>query len=222
MGVGSLASFGTLNKPKYNEETGQKSTYYNEEVKIKGVTPCPDNKVRLLWRPEWFTKAFNPQTLDKGALFVYKRNIASIGEASFLEGLCGGEENLDVLSDMCKDLGEAPEPEAVHAVLAGFLRDLGPIPFIYVQQQERKVTGVDDDGKKIRTATTYYEVDGIMPLTDEYAKKMVNRAKYNVKRRAKALEDGVEQPAPWKFKTDFADYGLAVEMPETAEPAWVA
>ena len=213
--VGTLGSFGSLVQSKT-----EGSPYYMEKVEIKPGGDSLKASFRLLWEPRYFGSDFDPSTLDKGQTFVYKKNIASLDNQSLLEGLSGDNDTWEQLQEAIVGLGDDPDADSVHDLLAEFFGNLGPVPFIYILKQERKQDGFKADGSKRYVAGEYYEVDEIQHLTEKNVKALVKRVTKNQERIDSSLSDGKEAPARILFKFDPTDYGVNVEVPQL-EPTWV-
>jgi len=229
--VGTVGSIGKLTTPKEKDD-GTVSPYHYEEIEIRPQAGGTKAKLRLMWAADWFRAAYASEKSFKGAMadwakanprvdkdgdtveassFVFEKNISAptAGKQSFLEGLCGGSAEWESLQSQLTDSVEPKSAATVHEIIANFLQELGPVPFLYTLRQERR-NGV---------AGEYYEVDEIRHLTEKNLKALVKRAESAAEKIAKG---GSNTPAPWIFKLgDPADLGLNVELPAESEPSWV-
>jgi len=229
--IGTIGTIGPVVKSKKDG-----SPYFYEEIKIKKQADGVDNKVLLMWAPEWFQAKFadpksfkgamdewckaNPRVVENedgtteekdGSTFVFEKNISAKTkkDTSFLEGLSGSSEPWEEIQKALTNEDRQKTSDEVHEIIKDFLENLGPVPFLYVLKQQKQ-DGVLDD---------FYEVDEIRWLTEKNLKLYVNKAEY----AAKAIASGKPKAgAPWKFTFDPTDFGFDVKLPADAEPAWVA
>lgn len=218
--VGTIGTFGDVVASKTED-----SPYYMEKVEIRPSGDGEKASFRLMWAPEFFAEGFDPSSLDNGSSFVYKKNIASLDGPSLLEGLCGSDDSWEAVQAGLVSVENEATPESVHAVLSAHFADQGPVPFIYVLRQERKKDGTrtNDEGKEVARYVNgkYYEVDEILHLTEKNVKALVKRYGKSVEYAEKQTKAGKTPSLAPKFKFDPTDYGIEVELPEVAEPAWV-
>lgn len=219
--VGTLQSFGQVTKSKYDAEKPDKVPYYMNTVQLKGATGSADAQFRFMWRPEWFSPSFRTATLDNGGTFVYKTNIAIKDGTSLLQGLCGYD---GAWQDFQAQVGQLDDytADTIDDFLRQYLLGLGSMPLIYEMRQERKKTGVDPaTGKPIYVRGRFMEVTAVEHLTERYCKSLAKRLERNQNRIAECNERGEEPPIQVIAKFVPSDYGIDVELPQPAEPAWV-
>lgn len=79
--------------------------YIVQPVNINALDSGKNQKIFVLYRPEWFVEGFKVKALKeaegerKGAHFVYAKNIRDDDEMSTLRGLSGSEEAFENLMD---------------------------------------------------------------------------------------------------------------------------
>lgn len=185
--AGRVASLDSprLSKQKYDAEGNPKPQYYNQPINIEAFGLANPQKAYFLYRPEWFTPGFNPETyyaeFEGGSALVrvYGNMIANSDQLSMLQGLCGGsEEKFNILADAILALAEQTSPleqeeafvEAFHKLLNKYLVEEGfGRLVVYTLKQQQEVAGHDADGKPIYQRSKFMSVDQWKRAGDEKA-----------------------------------------------------
>lgn len=174
-----------LSKQKFDAEGNPKPQYYNQPINIEGFGVANPQKAYFLYRPEWFTPGFNPETFyaeyEGGSALtrVYGNMIANSDQLSMLQGLCGGNDaNFNTLADAILSLAEATNPveeeeefvEALAALLTQYLVEEGfGRLVVYTLKQQQEASGVDAEGKTIYQRSKFMSVDQWKRAGDEKA-----------------------------------------------------
>jgi|SRR5579871_1495706 len=195
-----VGQVGTIEEPRMTE--GDK--YVNIPINLDALETGRSTKVYFLYRPEWLTKGFRPHTLkldDRGAYFVYSKNIAAEDSFSLLRGIAGSKEAFNQLANILLNLDVdaatgGPTMEDVRQALIEFVEnnvdDEGQKVLIgYTLQQQQKDTGeVDPEtGKKIYSRTSNYNLHKKTPFWD-VTKEGLERKRKNAENSAVFEETG--------------------------------
>jgi len=147
--------------------------YVVQRVHLDGYGPSRNIKPMLLYRADWFTDGFDPESLNElqdghKLLSVYRNNIAEHGKISVLKGFCGcDDDKFNELAGRIFGLGITAESSLddvlpdVNAVLTKFLIDeqAGDSVGYILGQQSSKTDMVDpESGKTVWVNEPYYEV----------------------------------------------------------------
>ena len=160
----------------------KKGVYVVQRVVIEGYGPSKNTKPMILYRTDWFTDGFDPESLlelEEGSklLAVYRNNISERGKISTLKGLCGCDtEKFDELAGRIFGLGLTVEDDIesvmsrVTEVLSTFLVDEkggDQLGYILGQQTSKTDEVNAETGKAIYVAEPYYEVKEFFDPQDE-------------------------------------------------------
>jgi hypothetical protein len=126
----------------------------------------------LLFRPEWLSPRFNPDSLkgNRSFAFVYANCIGgSDGHLSKLQGICGDAAAFATLEQKqeAKFATEEPTPDTAETFIADAFKDNDGVQVGYVLKQATEDAGVDDNGKKRRVKLDKYEVSEFFWPTDK-------------------------------------------------------
>jgi len=140
-------------------------------IEIEGYGASRSIKVFFMFRPDWLTPGFDPESLQdfeggSGLLWNYERNVSQKGSVSLLQGLAGGtEEGLDKVAEAIfalpvNETTGGPDSDAVADVLSRILVDEGQGNLVgYVLRQQQEKIGTDPETNKgIYQRTQFYEV----------------------------------------------------------------
>src|SRR5690349_8695608 len=179
-----IACVGTVSSVEEGK-VSQKGTYVVQRVVVGGKGANKTSSVNLLYRPEWFTPGFNPDTIKEldnadSVMFVYTRNIVPPpGDAnlSVLQGLAGSDERFAALSGKLLSLNAGTTEELISSIestLRTFLVVEGKdTPIGYKLAQAKEDTGnVDEHGKKIKILKASYELDSFFYPTEKKLKSL--------------------------------------------------
>lgn len=167
-------------------KVSQSEVYVVQRIEITGYGPSRNIRPMFLYRPDWLTEGFDPESLKElengeSMLGVYRNHVGEKDEISVLLGLCGCKDEVyDALGDKLFALGIDPAKiesdddmravmDAVTNVLKEFLIDEkngNEIGYILRQQYE-KTGEVDENGRPVRVPTKYYEVAEYFDPNDE-------------------------------------------------------
>lgn len=157
--------------------------YVVQPIKIRAFDSGYNTTVFLLYRPEWFVKGFKVTTLEetegygKGAHWVYRRNIASDDELSYLRGLAGSDAAFNKLAGALFSLPVNKDGvhsiEDVTEVIRKHFTDNGVKVGYILQQGSVKTDQVDEDGKNIYRLENRYVLAQKNPFFDATEKNIL-------------------------------------------------
>jgi hypothetical protein len=180
-------------------KVSQTGSYVVQPIQIAAYGTGRDARYNLLYKPEWFTPGFDPQSYYEGIeegddeavrqansiVSVYRRNINVRSGISALRGMAGSEEAFNTLANRVLSLDEITI-EAVTEVLSNFFaNDNEGVMFGYVlKQQHTKTDDIDPEtGKNVWVPENRYEVDRFF----DYSEKAIE----GYKRQAEKSAGGV-------------------------------
>jgi len=154
--VGYVKEFGEV-------KTSQSDSAYSVlPFELEGLKGSRGFKTQLLYYPHWFGTGFNPREEwpeGKGpGHFVYKSKISGgRSRTSWLQGLCGSDQNWLAFNANRHKLGANPTQEQVAAYVTGMIMKVFDCPQVFYIATQRK-----DDGE----LTDQYQVDSIRYLNE--------------------------------------------------------
>ena len=200
-----MAKFGSISAPKLpkmacigtvaNVADTKASTSGNYNVTNISFEPRGGGikaNVALLTRPDWLVPGFNPDIAmdgNEGAKFVYKPNIQNYSNAgpSRLLGLAGSEEAAEkMVDDIFASVTTQKDPESGEEIslvpddkLTAIIRKYANAATVgYILQQKMEDTGeLDEEGKKIKVRTPYYELAELFYPSEKALQKYRKLAK---------------------------------------------
>lgn len=190
----SLLCVGTVGEVG-DAKISESEQYVVQPIKIEALDAGKSQTVYFLYRPEWLTAGFKPHSLkktNKGAHFVYSKNIASKDSLSVLRGLAGTKEGFNDLANQLLRLPVVagtggPTMEAVTDTLRDFFagnednegqaRKIG----YELRQQATKVEGEFYTNEKGEQKQRYarenrYNLQSFWDVTTENLKRMKAKA----------------------------------------------
>lgn len=152
-------------------------------VHISGEAASKNTRHRMMFKPEWFRKSFNPDDLSFGDLFVYNTNLASQDQVPALRAFLGSDaavEEFDTAIETLDAAGELTGDNVASAITEAIERanTEGNVLVGYVLKQQRQDTGEvnEETGRKIKIATPYYEIGSFFLPTKRAFAKLQSRA----------------------------------------------
>jgi len=155
--------------------------YVMTNVQIQAIQAGRSTKYNFMYRPDWLVENFDPNSLEKGPMFVFSKNVAS-DQTPALRAFVGSDESADerylTLSDELISLADK-SPDGVERLLADrFMKysegnasadppEPGAI-FGYVMQQKK-----DRDTGAL---TRFYDVGYFFPATKTDAERFAKKA----------------------------------------------
>lgn len=165
--------------------------YYVVPISIEALDAGKSTKLYFLFRPEWMAQLSTGELLrlreeDKGAHFVYSKNIATSeeGKKSHLQGLAVTSDGFNQLASRLIDLGVeavSETPTLVSDVLRTYLLDENGdrnIGYVLTQQTE-KTDEIGENGKNIYVPTKNWEVASYFEVSDKNIDRMTKKAEKN-------------------------------------------
>lgn len=186
--------------------------YIVQPLTIDGLESARNTKVQLLYKPEWLTENFNPESLNdfedgKSMHFVYSQHIRQRGGLSTLRGIAGSQEGFDTLSNAILNIPVTKDPEvfmrAVQEVITEFVNnntesDGTPKKIGYVlSQKSSKVLDSNgnpvknDAGKFEYVREKQYQVSRYFDVTEEQLKREINAAQKSPNTIKLTFENGI-------------------------------
>jgi hypothetical protein len=173
--------------------------YANCRVSIIGSSGASRKiTTNFLFRPEWFTPGFNPETINqledpelsaedlertrKGLYMSYRRIFGTRESTGQLEAMIGGKQNLEALAakrDALYASGGNKEftPQQVGELVRSFVLDTAANVGYVLKQATEKTDEVNENGKAVYALREQYEVGEWFIPTADNQKRMVTRAK---------------------------------------------
>jgi hypothetical protein len=170
----------------YESKSGK---YYVVRITVEPMDAGKGTKIYFLFRPEWMAQLsqvdlLNIKEADKGAHFVYGKNIATNeeGKQSTLQGLAVTTEDFNTLASRLIALGVeavSENPTLVSDVLRTFLLDENGdrnIGYVLTQQTEKTDEVHPETGKAIYVPTKNWEVASYFAVNDKNIARMAKKA----------------------------------------------
>lgn len=163
--------------------------YVVQPINLNALDAGRNIKLYFLYRPEWFTRGFNPATLkadQPGAHFVYGKNIANKDNLSNLRGLAGSNEAFVKLATILTSITSDPTgpsmedvTEALVEFFEGNVDSEGQPKKIgfELRQQMTKTDEINEEtGKNVYVRENRYEVKAFFDVTKKSLDGAVRRA----------------------------------------------
>lgn len=173
-----------VGEPKATES----GKYFIIPVKIEGYGASRSTRANFMFRKNWFTNGFDPESLleyegGNGYYFVYGKNIAQKGSVSLLKGLVGDDDDkFDTLATALQSLPgseteEGPSATDIAETLRTYLVDEGNGENLgYILRQQRTKAGEDSEGKAKYTLEPYYEISEFGSGDEKWRDRQYKRA----------------------------------------------
>jgi hypothetical protein len=162
-------------------KVSESGKYIVQGITLRGFGPSRGCSTNLLYRPEWISATFNPDSLnefgDEGQkmLAVYRRNIAVRDGISALKGLAGSEERYQALAQKLLTLPAVTEATVSDVLKEFFSGDQFEIGYV-LRQRKNKTGETDENGKDVYELTNGYEVQEYFFVTKANIEKLQKRA----------------------------------------------